>query len=51
MTDNIAVSAGHKIVYRAIEKAIRKERDDVVDGPNGKIDLYRLYMEKIMSKT
>ena len=48
---NIAVSAGHKIVYRAIDKAKENKRDGLVDGPNDEIYLYGLYMEEIVSET
>lgn len=47
---DISVSVEHKNECRTIGKAKKENRDDLVDGPNDKIGLYRLYLEKIMSK-
>lgn len=47
---NIAVSTGHKIVYRATGKAKKEKRDGLVDSPNDEIGMYGLYLEEIMSK-
>lgn len=42
---DMTVSVDNKNWRRAIGK---ETRDDVVDSPNGKIGLHRLYMEKIV---